>query len=46
MTSKIDWFTKYVTLPNNKPIFLGDDTIKQLIDKCVITIWTTTSQIM
>jgi hypothetical protein len=38
MTSKIDWFTKYVTLPNNKPIFLGDDTIKQVIDEGIITI--------
>jgi hypothetical protein len=38
MTSNIDWFTKYVTLPNNKPIFWGDDTIKQVIDKGIVTI--------
>jgi hypothetical protein len=46
MTFKINWFTKYVTLPNIKPIFLGDDTIKQVIDKFIVTIWITTNQIV
>jgi len=45
MTSNIDWFTKYVTLPNNKTMLFGDDIVKQAIGEGMVIIQTT-DQIM